>query len=309
MKTITSFKMVLLVVILAMQSAQVDAQNKKSTGRLPAALGREEYIEVEKNVRLHVTDLGQGQPIVLIHGWPLSDEMYEYQYQFLVKKGFRVIGITLRGFGHSDKPYGKYDYDVFADDIKVVLDKLNIQNAVLGGFSMGGATVLHYTAKYNNAHVGKLVLFAAAAPSWARRPDYPYGTPPENINGMVALNNSNRPELLGVFGGIFGATENALPAGIGGWLNNINLQASSYAAEQCLLLLRDADLRPDMAKIKVPTALFYGKKDKIVPFELAEVLHQGIKKSKIVVFENSGHALFLEEMEKFNNELLQFAQH
>src|SRR6188768_2217481 len=83
--------------------------------RIPASAGREEFIEVEKNVRLHITDLGDGQPIVLIHGWPLSNAMYEYQYQYLVQKGFRVIGISLRGFGKSDKPFGKYDFDVFSD--------------------------------------------------------------------------------------------------------------------------------------------------------------------------------------------------
>jgi non-heme chloroperoxidase len=94
--------------------------------RTPASAGRAEYIEVEKNVKLHVTDLGNGQPIVLIHGWPLNDAMYEYQYQYLVKKGFRVIGISLRGFGKSDRPYGKYNFDVFSDDIKVVLDKLKM---------------------------------------------------------------------------------------------------------------------------------------------------------------------------------------
>ncbi|WP_370634713.1 alpha/beta fold hydrolase, partial [Cesiribacter sp. SM1] len=66
--------------------------------RVPASAGRQEYVEVEKNVRLHVVDLGEGQPIVLIHGWPLNNAMYEYQYQYLVEKGFRVIGISLRGF-------------------------------------------------------------------------------------------------------------------------------------------------------------------------------------------------------------------
>src|SRR6478736_8660891 len=129
------------------------------TKRVPASYGREEYVEVEKNVRLHVTDLGEGQPIVLIHGWPLSDAMYEYQYAYFVEKGYRVIGITLRGFGLSDKPAGKYNYDVFADDIKVVLDKLKIEGATIGGFSMGGATVIHYVAKYKAAHVSKLALF------------------------------------------------------------------------------------------------------------------------------------------------------
>ena len=138
-------------------------------GRKPASLGRAEYIEVEPNVRLHVTDLGEGKPVVLIHGWPLSDAMYEYQYSDLFKKGFRVIGITLRGFGLSDKPGGRYDYDVFADDIKVILDKLKINDATIGGFSMGGATVIHYVAKYNGAHVSKMALFGAAAPIWTKR--------------------------------------------------------------------------------------------------------------------------------------------
>jgi len=92
---------VLFVAVLFNQ--QVSAQGK----RVPASAGRAEYIEVEKGVKLHVTDVGEGKPIVLIHGWPLSDAMYEYQYQYLSRKGFRVIGITLRGFGQSDKPYGK----------------------------------------------------------------------------------------------------------------------------------------------------------------------------------------------------------
>ena len=77
---------------------------------------REEYIEVEPNVRLHVTDTGEGRPVVLIPGWPLGDEMYEYQYNELIKNNFRVIGITLRGFGKSDKPYGAYNYDVHVQD-------------------------------------------------------------------------------------------------------------------------------------------------------------------------------------------------
>jgi non-heme chloroperoxidase len=75
---------------------------------------RAEYIEVEPNVRLHVTDAGEGRPMVLIHGWPLSDEMFEYQYNDLINKNFRVIGITLRGFGKSDRPYGAYNYDIHA---------------------------------------------------------------------------------------------------------------------------------------------------------------------------------------------------
>src|SRR5688572_17332023 len=153
--------------------------------RTPASAGREEYIEVEKNVRLHITDLGEGQPIVLIHGWPLNNAMYQYQYQYLIQKGFRVIGISLRGFGKSDRPYGKYNFDVFSDDIKVVLEKLKIENATLGGFSMGGAVVLHYVTKYNAAHISKLALFSAAAPSWKQREGYPDGVPDAAIADLI----------------------------------------------------------------------------------------------------------------------------
>src|SRR6187549_1255491 len=169
------------VFLLAVSTAFSQSQRK------PEGLRRKEYIEVEPNVKLHVTDLGEGKPVVLIHGWPLSDAMYEYQYAALTQKGFRVIGITLRGFGLSDKPAGKYDYDVFADDIKVILDKLKIEGATIGGFSMGGATVIHYAAKYNAAHISKLALFGAAAPIWTKRADFNFGNwTKADVDGLIA---------------------------------------------------------------------------------------------------------------------------
>jgi pimeloyl-ACP methyl ester carboxylesterase len=276
--------------------------------RIPASAGRAEYIEVEKNVKLHVTDLGEGQPIVLIHGWPLNDAMYENQYQYLVKKGFRVIGISLRGFGKSDRPYGKYNFDVFSDDIKVVLETLKIENAVLGGFSMGGAVVTHYMAKYNGAHISKLALFAAAGPSWKQRADYPYGATDEAAAGLIRTTETNRPQLIEDFGKGFGATDSSLSAATSNWLTSISLDASAYATTQSITALRDLDLRPELAKIKVPVAIFHGTKDKLCDFAFAEQLHKGIKNSYIVKFENSGHALFIEEMDKFNTELEKFAR-
>lgn len=276
--------------------------------RVPASAGRQEYIEVEKGVKLHVTDIGDGKPIVLIHGWPLSDAMYEYQYQSLAQKGFRVIGITLRGFGQSDRPYGKYNFDVFSDDIKVVLEKLNIQDAVLGGFSMGGAVVIHYVTKYNAAHINKLALFAAAAPSWAQRDDFPYGVPKENVEGLIQSTLTQRQDLIESFGAQFPAKEGNISKNVVKWLENINLQAWPYAITQSITALRDLDLRPSLSKIKIPTVVFNGVHDKLCSIELAEQLQKGILNSYLVRFENSGHALFVEEAEKFNNELAAFAK-
>lgn len=276
--------------------------------RTPASAGRAEYIEVEKGVKLHVTDLGEGQPIVLIHGWPLNDAMYEYQYQYFVQKGFRVIGISLRGFGKSDRPYGNYNFDVFSDDIKVVLEKLKIENAVLGGFSMGGAVVTHYITKYIGAHVSKLALFAAAAPSWKQREGYPFGASDEAAAGLIKTTTTNRQQLIEDFGKGFGATETSLSPAMSSWLADINLDASPYATTQAITALRDLDLRPVLGNIKVPVAIFHGTKDKLCDFVFAEQLHKGIKNSYIVKFENSGHALFVEEMDKFNTELEKFAR-
>ncbi len=275
--------------------------------RVQASAGREEYIEVEKNVRLHVVDQGEGQPIVLIHGWPLNNAMYEYQYQYLVQRGFRVIGISLRGFGKSDKPYGRYDFDVSSDDIKAVLEKLKIENAVLGGFSMGGAVVLHYVTKYNSAHVSKLALFAAAAPSWVQRPGFPYGLTEKDAQAFIQLTATDRPQVLDNFGKAMAATETGISEGMSSWLRSINMEASPYAATESIRSLAKLDLRPELAKIKIPVAIFHGVKDKLCDFAFAEQLHQGIKNSYIVKFENSGHALFIEEMQKFNTELEKFA--
>jgi pimeloyl-ACP methyl ester carboxylesterase len=233
--------------------------------------------------------------------------MYEYQYNDLINKNFRVIGITLRGFGKSDKPYGAYNYDIHASDIKKVLDKLDIKDAVLAGFSMGGAIAIRFMSAYSGAHVSKLALCGAAAPIWTQRKDFPYNLPQSAVDDLIKLNYMDRPKLLSNFAKIFSATETSLNEGIGSWLNGICLGASSYATAQCLIALRDTDLRSDLVKIKIPTVILHGRKDKICSFDLAGQMKAGISNSQIVTFEKSGHSLFLEETQKFNAELIRFA--
>jgi len=291
----------LLVFTIITLSIKMNAQTK-----LTAPTAREEYIEVEKNVKLHVTDLGNGPAVVLIHGLPLNDAMFEYQYHELADKGYRVVGITLRGFGKSSKPFGQYNYDVFADDIEQVITKLELEHVTLGGFSMGGAIAIHYVAKFGNKHVSKLALFGAAAPIWTQRTDYPYGLRIEDLNGLITLSKSNRPLLLQNISKIFGASETSISPELGSWLFSINMEASPYATTQGLIALRDTDLRPELKKITIPTVIFHGTEDKVAEFALAEQMHQGIKGSKVVRFEKSGHGLFIEELEKFNSELIAF---
>ena len=160
---------------------------------------------------------------------------------------------------------------------------------------------------FKSAHVSKLALFGAAAPIWTQRKDFPYNLQKSAVDALVELNYKDRPKLLSDFAKIFSATPTSLNKGIGSWLNGICLKASSYATAQCLIALRDTDLRKDLTKIKVPTLIMHGKLDKICSFDLAEQMKAGISDSQLVPFENSGHSLFLEETPKFNAELIKFA--
>jgi len=261
---------------------------------------------VARNVRLHVTDLGKGKPLVLIHGWPLSDAMYEYQYQYFVERGVRVIGITLRGFGRSSRPFGKYDYEVFAADIKAVLEKLNIKDAVLGGFSMGGAVSIYFASRYPGEHISKLALFGAAAPIWTQRPDFPFNISREAAQELIDLSRVDRPKLYDDFGKIFPASATSVSAGMAAWLGTINWEASPYAVTQSLIALKDTDLRPQLALINIPTVIFHGRLDKICSFQLAEQMNRAVGGAELIPFDHSGHALFIEEAEKFNQELEKF---
>lgn len=163
-------------------------------------------------------------------------------------------------------------------------------------------------AKYNGAHIGKLALFGAAAPSWKQRDGYPYGISEEGAAGLIKTTETNRQQLIAGFGKGFGATENSIPEPMAKWLESISSDASPYATTQAIAALRNLDLRPVLGKINVPVAIFHGTKDKLCEFAFAEQLQKGIKNAYIVKFENSGHALFLEEMEKFNSELEKFSK-
>ena len=269
---------------------------------------RLEYIEVAPGIRLHVRDWGKGRAIVLIPGWPLSNDMYDYQMTELAKNGFRVIGISQRGFGKSDKPWGPYNYDVYADDLKAVLDRLDVNDAILGGHSMGGAIVIHYMARHQGKHVSKLALFGAAAPLWTKREDYPYGMAKSDADAIMKAVDIDRPKMLADFGKIFGLTETSINPGLTAWFHAMGMQASPYAIAESVAALRDSDLRSELPAIAVPTAIFHATGDKICAFVFAQEMARGIKNSKIVRFEKSGHGLFVEEKEKFNHELMAFAK-
>lgn len=267
------------------------------------------YIEVEKGVRVFVQELDPGEgsrPVVFLHGWPANHKMFEYQFNVLPQYGFRCLGVDYRGFGQSDKPWHGYSYDRLADDLYAVLEALQLEDAGLVGFSIGGAISIRYIARHGGRRIARLALVDAAAPVFAKRPDYPYGLPVEQVNDLIRQTYNDRPQMLTGFGGMF-FNRNIGPDLLD-WFHNLGLEASSHATLQCLLSLRDEDLRNDLGQIHVPTAIFHGVHDRIVPFPNAQVTQQGIAGSRLYPFNNSGHGVVIDEMDAFNAALLRFLQ-
>ena len=264
------------------------------------------YIEVEQGVKLFVEDINPGgkYTVVFTHGWPLNHNTFEYQYDVFPHYGVRCIGIDLRGFGKSDKPWSGYSYDRMAEDIKVVLETMNLNDITLAGHSMGGAISLRYMAKYDGNRVAKLALLAAAAPSFVQRSGYPYGMTVQQVDAFIAGIYHNRPQVLANFGGMFFA-QPVTPSFMS-WFQNLGLEAAGYSTIKALESLRDEDLRADLAKVHVPTGIFHGVLDKVCPYPFALEMQKGIKNSVLFRFDMSGHAVYYDELEKFNNTFLQF---
>jgi non-heme chloroperoxidase len=160
-------------------------------------------IETTNGVKINEDLGGTGMPVVFLHGWPVDHKMFEYQFNELPKNNYRRIGIDLRGFGDSDKPWNGYNYDTMADDVNAVLNSLNIKNATLVGFSMGGAISIRYMARHNGARIRKLPLLGAAAPCFTKRPDFPYGIDKSAVDGLIQQTYIDRPSMLKNFSQLF----------------------------------------------------------------------------------------------------------
>lgn len=264
------------------------------------------YVRVEPGVHIYVEDINptSEKVILLIHGWPANHNLFEYQVDVLARRGYRCILPDTRGFGNSDKPADGYDYNRLADDLHGVIGALGLRNITLAGHSMGGAIAVRYMARYNGEGVSKLALFGAAVPSVTQRPGFPYGVPPDEITQLVNTAYTNRPMMLENFGRIF-FFQNIIPR-FNDWFFWLGIVAAGWATAQCAETFRDEALFDDLPKISVPTLILHGLHDQVCRYELALAMKNGIRDSKLVPFENSGHGLMCEEKDKFNQELIRF---
>lgn len=265
------------------------------------------YVKVN-NINIYVEDLNPEckKTILFLHGWPGDHNLFEYQFNKLPQLGYRCIGIDTRGFGKSDKPFYGYDYNTLSDDVRGVVEALGLRNFTLAGHSTGGAIAVRYMGRHNGYGVTKLVLIAAAAPSLVKRHDFPYGIDQETVLQIIDGTYNDRPQMLRDFGNrfFFQHTSQAFSD----WFFQLGLQAAGWATAAIAKTWINEVLFVDMEAIHVPTLIIHGIHDKVVPFELGEIQQRMIRNSRLIPFKFSGHGVFYDQKDEFNNLLVRFIE-
>jgi non-heme chloroperoxidase len=272
------------------------------------------YVSVGKensgDIELYYEDHGSGQPVVLIHGYPLSGASWEKQLPVLLEAGYRVITYDRRGFGKSSQPTAGYNYDTFAEDLHKLVTQLKLRDFTLVGFSMGGGEVARYLRKYGSKDVSKAVIISGVPPYLLKMPDNPAG-----VDGsvFVGIEKAVAADRYAFFTGFFQnfyntdlllgkrVSEQAVQAS---W--NIAAGASATASLACVPAWHE-DFRQDLARIDVPTLVIQGDADRILPITASGLrTAKLIEGARLLVVKDGPHCITWTHAEEVNAELLNF---
>ena len=257
---------------------------------------------------LYYEDLGTGEPVVLIHGWPLSHRMWESQINALTAAGYRVIAYDRRGFGDSGRPAGGYDYDTFASDLNDLMTTLDLRGATLAGFSMGGGEVARYIGRYGTERVARAMLLGAVPPFLLKTDDNPDGAPQSLFDGFMDGVRKDRLAFLDEFFANFYNTDTVKShADLVPYSKSIAWAASPLATQQCIVAFGTTDFRQDLKKFTVPTLVAHGDGDRIVPFDISgRKSHEMITGSRLEVVKGAPHGFAATHAEELNRLMLDF---
>ena len=266
--------------------------------------------ENSAGIEIYYEDHGAGQPVVLIHGYPLSGRGWDKQVPALLDAGYRVITYDRRGFGKSSQPTSGYDYATFAADLHALLEHLDLRDAVLAGHSMGTGEVTRYLGRYGSARVAKGVLVSPIPPYLLQADDNPDGVPQGLFDGFAQAARADGPAWMkGFLDNFYNldtlrgtlVSEQAFQAS---W--NLAVTASATAAVDCIATWT-TDFRDDLPKIDVPVLVIHGDADQVLPLDkTARRLPGLIKDVRLVVVEGGPHAIPWTHADQVNTALLDF---
>jgi non-heme chloroperoxidase len=263
-----------------------------------------------EEIHLSYADYGQGRPVLLIHGWPLCKEMWEYQLEDLVNAGFRVIKYDRRGFGKSSRPWSRYDYDSLTDDLQAVIEALNLEEVTLVGFSMGGGEIARYFTRYRGEKIVKTVLISTVLPFLLKTDDNQDGVDQSVFDGMLDKMSEDRIGFLDSFGKMFFGVSmlNHPPSSpLLEYYRDMGAQASAKATRECTKAWAFTDFRSDLPAINVPTMVIHGDDDKTVPIEISsDLTAETIANAEYKVYKDAPHGLFYTHRKQLNEDLVNF---
>jgi peroxiredoxin len=266
--------------------------------------------ENSTDIELYYEDHGSGQPVVLIHGYPLNGGSWEKQEAALLDAGYRVIAYDRRGFGKSSQPTVGYDCDTFAADLRVIMDTLDLRDAVLVGFSMGSGEVARYLGKYGSERVAKTAFLASLGPYLLHGEDNPSGVPKPVFDEIMQTAIADRYDWLDNFFINFYNTDETL----GSRLSDAALRGSwtvaagaSWFATSAVVPTWLTDFRDDIPKIQVPTLIMHGTADRILPIDsTGRPLAALMPDAEYVEIDGAPHGILWTHAAEVNATLLRF---
>lgn len=269
--------------------------------------------ENSTDVELYYEDQGSGQPVVLVHGYPLDGHSWELQTRELLAAGYRVITYDRRGFGASSKVGSGYDYDTFAKDLDTVLTTLDLQDVVLVGFSMGTGELARYVRNHGHGRVAKLAFLASLEPFLVQRDDNPEGVPQAVFDGIVDAARGDRYAWFTQFYQDFYNLEENLGTRISEEVVRANWSTavgSAPVAAYAVVPTWIEDFRPDVEAVRaagLPTLILHGTKDNILPIDASgRRFHAAVPDAEYVEVEGAPHGLLWTHADEVNAALLAF---
>lgn len=269
------------------------------------------YRGLLRSIELHVEDTGgAGRPVVLVHGWPLTGQSWGAQVEALTAAGHRVITYDRRGFGRSDTSLVGYTYEALSDDLAAVLDELDVRDATLVGFSMGGGEVAGYCARKGTERLRSVVFAAAVTPYMLNTSDNPEGPVSKTQAAQMAAaltTNSDvfyREMMTGVFSanGVLTISEDAFQQVL-----DMCAQASKNAALVCMASFANTDFREYLPKVTVPALVIHGDADVTTPLQSCGArTHAALPDARLHVIAGGPHGIPVSHADEFNRVLLEF---
>lgn len=271
------------------------------------------YFSTRDGTTIRYKELGQGRPVILIHGWPLSADSWDPVMIALSEAGMRAIAYDRRGFGRSDHAASGYDYDTFADDLADLIGELGLDRTIgLAGFSMGGGEIARYLSRHGGRGVSAVALVSSVVPYMLKTEDNPDGVPQATFDQMTeGMENDYRRFFIGFFKDFYGDgwISNAVPQEEKDWAWMTTMMAAKWAVLGAAEAFATTDFRPDLAHFDMPTLVIHGTADKTVPINATgRIVAEQVPGARLIEYDGAAHGVFATDTDRLARDLVSFFQ-